>query len=130
MRYVLVLLALLTGSCGSSSSLRDRSDESANLVPASYKADVLAFLRTYLNDPTNVKEAAIAEPVLRTLGTETRYMSCLRYNARDTLGKYSGARDRLAIYHRGRFDRLVENAREQCREATYVPFPELERLTR
>lgn len=128
MRYVLILLALLTASCASGG--RDRSDEAANVFPAGYKADLLAFLRTYLNDPTNVREAAVSEPVLRPLGADTRYVACLRYNARDTVGKYSGARDRLAVYHRGRFDRLIENAREQCKDATYMPFPELERLTR
>jgi hypothetical protein len=128
MRYVFILLALLAASCTSSGA--PHSDDAGNVVPGNYKSDLLAFLRTYLNDPTNVREAAVTEPVLRTLGAETRYMSCLRYNARDTVGKYSGARDRLAVYYHGRFDRLVENAREQCRDATYAPFPELERLTR
>ena len=130
MRYVLIVLALLTASCASSGPFRDRSDEAGNVFPASYRADVLAFLRTYLNDPTNVREAAISEPVLRPLGADMRYVSCLRYNARDTVGKYAGARDRLAVYYRGRFDRLIENAREQCREATYAPFQDLERLSR
>jgi hypothetical protein len=127
MPFLVILLMLLTG-CASGGPGRD--DPSANVAPASYKADVLAFLRTYLNDPTNVREAAIGEPQLRAIGLETRWSACLRYNARDTVGKYSGARDRLAVYYRGRFDRLVENAREQCKDAAYAPFPELERLTR
>ena len=30
----------------------------------------------------------------------------------------------------GRFDRIVENARDQCKDVALAPFPELERLTR
>lgn len=124
MPYLLILLLVLTG-CASGG---DRTDEPN--VPKNYRADTLAFLRTYLNDPTQVREAAISEPQLRPIGPETRWTACLRYNARDTLGKYAGARERLAVYHKGRFDRLIENAREQCKDAAYAPFPELERLTR
>jgi hypothetical protein len=125
MPYLLILLLLLTG-CASAGI---RTSDEAN-VPTSYKADLVAFLRTYLNDPTQVREAAIAEPRLRAVGPETRWTACLRYNARDSIGKYSGVRERLAVYYRGRFDRLIENAREQCKDVVYAPFPELERLTR
>lgn len=128
MPYVLILFLLLAG-CSAGGAMRE-SEEANNVVPANYKADLLAFLRTYLNDPTNVREAAIAEPQLRPIGPETRWVACVRYNARDTVGKYSGVKDRLAMYYRGRFDRLVETAREQCKDAAYAPFPELERLKR
>ena len=126
MPYLLILLLLVTG-CASGGG---RSDEAANVGPIDYKADLLAFLRTYLNDPTNVREAMIAEPQQRAVGPDQRWTACLRYNARDTVGNYSGIRERLAVYYRGRFDRLVENARESCKDAAYAPFPELERLKR
>lgn len=128
MPFLVILLLLLTG-CASGGD-RAAEEAAANVAPVNYRGDLLAFMRTYLNDPTNVREAAISEPQLRSIGSDTRWSACLRYNARDTVGKYSGARDRLAIYYRGRFDRLLENARELCKEATYAPFPELERLTR
>jgi len=32
--------------------------------PDNYKTELLAFLRSYLNDPTKVRDAAIADPVL------------------------------------------------------------------
>ncbi|TAK49426.1 MAG: hypothetical protein EPO23_04245 [Xanthobacteraceae bacterium] len=98
--------------------------------PANYRAELLIFLRSYLNDPTGVREAMIAGPVTRLFGGYERYIVCLRYNARNLSGGYTGASDRMATYLDGRFDRLVETAREYCSGAAYVPFPELEKFRR
>src|SRR5262249_51480295 len=84
----------------------------------------------YLNDPSQIRDAAVSEPMIKTVGTDNRYVVCLRYNARNTQGKYAGARDRLAVFLSGRFDRIVESAREQCKDVALAPFPELQRLTR
>jgi hypothetical protein len=123
------LLAIVLAGCTAISN-RAEVEARVNVEPANYKADILAFLRTYLNDPSQVREAAISEPMLKTIGTDNRYVVCLRYNARTTGGRYAGARDRIAVFVSGRFDRIVENARDQCKDVALAPFPELERLTR
>ena len=43
---------------------------------------------------------------------------------------WRGVKEIAAVFLTGRFDRFVETAREQCAEATYAPFPELEKLPR
>jgi hypothetical protein len=98
--------------------------------PTNYRAEMLAFLRTYLNDPQGVHDAEMAEPVQRTVGGRLRYVSCLRYNARETDGSYRGARDRGVMYVDGRLDRIVEKVSDICAGVTYAPFPEMEKLTR
>jgi hypothetical protein len=128
MRWSILLVVVLAGCTGSTQ--RAELEASVNLEPTQYKADILAFLRTYLNDPSRVRDAAISQPMIRRVGTDNRYVVCVRYNARTGNGTYAGARDRLAIFASGRFDRIVENAREQCKDAALAPFPELERLTR
>lgn len=106
----------------------ERSGE--QVYPANYRAELLGYLRNYLNDPTQVRDAMIAEPVTRMFGGRQRYIVCLRYNARTLSGAYSGVSDRMATYLDGRFDRLIEAARDYCAGAAYVPFPELEKLKR
>jgi hypothetical protein len=129
MRWSMLLTILLLGGCA---AITQRAEREAliNVEPKDYKADIIAFLRTYLNDPSQIREAGVSEPMLKTVGTDNRYVVCLRYNAKTTLGRYAGARDRLAVFVSGRFDRIVENAREQCKDVALAPFPELERLTR
>jgi hypothetical protein len=98
--------------------------------PADYRAQILAFLRTYLNNPVGIRDAAMAEPAQRTVGGRLRYVSCLRYNAREIDGSYRGVVQRAVIYVDARLDRMIEKAGEVCAGAVYAPFPELEKLTR
>jgi hypothetical protein len=98
--------------------------------PADYRAQLLAFLGTYLNNPAGVRDAVMAEPVQRKVGGRLRYVSCLRYNAREIDGTYRGVVQRAAVYVDARLDRMIEKADEVCAGAIYVPFPEAEKLTR
>lgn len=109
---------------------RDRAVQANTAVPVSYRADILAFMRTYLNDPRGVRDASISEPALRTLESVDRYTVCLRYTARKPDGQYAASKDSLVLFRDGRLDRIVDNAREICKDAAYQPFRELEQLSR
>lgn len=127
-----VVLAAALGGCGWSGLGKsdDVWKQDPNKVPADYKAELLAYLRTALPDPTSIREAYIAEPALKEFGKENRYAVCVRYNAKNRDGQYAGSKDAVAVYFAGRFNQLVEATRDQCATAAYQPFPELERLTR
>ncbi|WP_139024692.1 hypothetical protein [Bradyrhizobium sp. STM 3843] len=102
----------------------------AQPFPNNYRTEILAFMRTYLNNPVGLHDTAMAEPVQRTVGGRLRYVSCIRYAARDTDGSYRPARERAIVYVDGRLDRVVDDAGELCAGAAYGPFPELATLTR
>ena len=122
----------LTGCNSDWIGARDRAI-TANTTPPgpSYKAEVVAFMRTYLNDPTGVKDAFISEPALRSLESVDRYSLCLRYTARKGPGQpYAASKDSLVLFREGRLDRIVDAAKEACKDAAYQPFRELEQLKR
>ena len=98
--------------------------------PNNYRAEMLAFMKTYLNNPVGVHDAAMAEPVQRVIGGRLRYVTCLRYSPRESDGNYREPRERAILYVDGRLDRLVENAAEPCAGAVFAPFPELQTMTR
>ena len=98
--------------------------------PDNYHAELLAFMKTYLNNPVGVHDAALAEPVQRTVGGRLRYVTCLRFTPRESDGSYRELRERAILYVNSRLDRMVENASDVCAGAVYAPFPELEKLTR
>jgi hypothetical protein len=124
------LLALGVAGCNAEwMKTYDRANTAYTTRPASYRADIAAFMRTYLNDPVGIRDAAVSEPELKTFDSNNRYVSCLRYTARRSAGQ-GGARESLVLFLDGRLDRIVDNAREFCKGAAYQPFPELERLTR
>lgn len=136
MRWPVLLAALVLGAC--STSLEPSSAElearwnAQNIMPQDYKQDLLAFLRTYLNDPTHIREAGVSPPALKRAGPGDRYVACVRYNARKGGGKYAGVKDGAAIYVSGKLDRFVDGKETQqfCKDVSYQPFPELEKLTR
>jgi len=107
-----------------------REGPNANVYPDNYRAELLAFLQTYLNDPTNVREPEVAEPVMRQVNSIDRYVVCLKYNAKNNEGRYMGVKETIAIYVRGRFNQLVDASGDICKGATYQPFPELAALKR
>jgi hypothetical protein len=126
-----ISLAACTTS-NNSDSLSYTADRGVDtqLYPSSYRTELLAFLRTYLNDPQGVRGAAIAQPVQRMVGGRLRYVACLRYSARETDGSQGPSRIRAALFVDGRLDRLIEEGKDICENVTFAPFPEMEKLTR
>ena len=130
---VMVLVVLL-GACTTSNNdglsyTADRGVDNQP-YPSNYRAELLAFLRTYLNDPGSVRGAMIAQPVQRTVGGRLRYVTCLRYGTREADGRISPARVRAALFVDGRLDRMIEEGGEICENVTFAPFPDMEKLAR
>jgi hypothetical protein len=134
-RATILLVPIALAACagsddGRSISYTDDRGAANQPYPNNYRAELLAFMRTYLNNPVGVHDAAMAEPVQRTVGGRLRYVSCLHFTARESDGSYRDPRERAVLYVDGRLDRVVENAGETCAGAVYAAFPELEKLTR
>ena len=134
-RAAILLLPIALAACagsdeGRSVTYTDDRGVTNQPYPNNYRAELLAFMKTYLNNPVAVHVAAMAEPVQRTVGGRLRYVSCLRFVPRESDGSYRAVRERAILYVDGRLDRMVENASEPCAGAVYAPFPELEKMTR
>jgi hypothetical protein len=106
------------------------TDDTAQPFPANYRAEILAFMHTYLNNPAGVHEAGMAEPVQRTVGGRLRYVVCLHYAERQPDGTYRDARDRAVLFVNGRLDRMIPNPADECAGAVYAAFPDLEKMQR
>ena len=124
------LAACAGGDEGGSIAFVDDRGVASQPYPDNYRAELLAFMKTYLNNPVGVHEAMVAEPVQRTVGGRVRYVSCLRFTPRESDGGYRELRERAILYVNGRLDRVVEDASDVCAGAVYAPFPELAKLTR
>ena len=131
----MLMLPIALAACAASDDRRsitytDDRGVADQPYPNNSRAELLAFMKTYLNNPAGVRDAAVAEPVQRTVGGRLRYVSCLRFTPRQSDGSYREPRERAILYVNARLDRLVEDAAEVCAGAVYAPFPELEKLTR
>ncbi|MET0443828.1 MAG: hypothetical protein ABW151_04560 [Pseudorhodoplanes sp.] len=131
-RAAAVLVALGLGACAGPSGNVSfvESASGAQPFPTAYRTDLLAFMRTYLNDPVGVRGAVLAEPVQRSVGGNMRYVACVRYAAKDFNGRYTPVQERGVAFVDGRLERVVDNSAEVCAGANYQPFPEMEKMTR
>jgi len=142
MRCLGLTLAIALGACNNIAAMREydaRVEEANTAYPQNYKAEILAFVRTYLNDPTQIRDALISDPVIKPADGANRYVVCLRYNAKKTGGQYAGSKDNIVIFRQGRLNRMIDGARdpregrevrEQCKDVPLKPFAELEHLSR
>ncbi len=106
------------------------SNDANQPFPASYRSELVAFLHTYLNNPVDVHDASVAEPVQRTVGGRVRYVACVRFAERQSDGGYREPRERAVVFVGGRLDRMAQNTGEACAGAVYAAFPDLEKMTR
>lgn len=106
-----------------------RSEEAElNAFPANYKSDILGGMHAYLNDPTGIRDAAIAEPALKAIGGTNRYTVCLQFNAKKNARDYAGIKTVAAVFLAGRLDHFADTIKDACNGAVYAPFPELQKL--
>jgi hypothetical protein len=134
-RAAILLLPVALAACASSDEVKsitftDDRGVANQPFPNNYRAEILAFMKTYLNNPAGVRDAAMADPVQRTIGGRLRYVTCLRFAAREADGSYREPRERAVLFVDSRLDRVIENASEPCAGLAYAPFPDLEKLTR
>ena len=120
------LVALALAACSSDS--KKNAEPEPNIFPTNYKNEILDTLPRVVDDPTNARNAYITEPVLRSTGKDQRYVVCVRANARDINRQYAGSKDWIAYFFGGHINQLVKATKEQCGNAPYKPFPELEKL--
>jgi hypothetical protein len=139
-----MVFALAIGLCACSriEAMRDelaRNEQANTVIPQNYKSEILSLMRTYLNDPSQIRDAFISEPMIKAIEGVNRYCVCLRYNAKKGSGQYAGSKDNLVTFRQGRLDRILDatrdprdarEIREQCKDVVMQPFGELGRLTR
>lgn len=125
--FLLSALVLMLAACSSDSGKVETVDP--NIYPAKYKQEIVATLRNILSDPTNVRNGLISEPVLAQVGQERRYTVCVRLTERDPSTRLYGEPDtRIAYFYGGTLNQLVIAKDDQCANAAYKPFPEVEKL--
>jgi hypothetical protein len=125
-----IAVAAALALCACSSFIPDKEKPvEENLYPKNYKAAILDRLRAQLPDPKGIRSAFLAEPVLKARDAVTRYIACIRFDAKDDQHQYRGNKEYAAFFFGGELTQIVDATPELCDKSTaYQPFPELERL--
>ena len=118
-------------ACSSACSQREPEAVQENILPTDIKATIIDMLHSQLEDPTNIRDAALSEPALKPVAGTTRYVVCFPIQsagraAADTMG----IKNQAVIYYAGRPTQIISSTHELCGGVAYQPFPELQKLCR
>ena len=96
--------------------------------PADYKPQVADFLRRNIQNPTKIRDAYLATPVLKPIGNTQQYVTCVRYNPRDVRNQYEGPTQRVVIFLSGEINQFLPDNPQICAGLAYQRFPEAENM--
>ena len=125
--WPVALLATMLCAC---SSFGEKKVEE-NVYPADYKVTIRQWLAFQLADTKSIRDAYIAEPALKPRGAVTRYIACIKFDAKDERGQYQGNKEFAAFFYAGQITQITQitdATHETCENALYRPYPELEKF--
>lgn len=128
-----VVAVVLAGCSGLAENMGfNKQSETAaadpKIYPSHYREQVAEFMRTYLSNPSRIKEASISEPALQTVAGVPHYVLCVRYNPRGADNRYEGLQTKRAIFLGGNLAQFLEPEGDSCKTVAYQRFPMLETL--
>jgi hypothetical protein len=117
---VVMLTAGALAGCGGLSKNQPAAAPDPNVLPANYRSGLVAFLRQSLTNRSDFRGAMISEPALKPVGPSQHYVVCVQFNPQ------SAIKTKAAVYLSGQMTQFVDAAPEQCADAAYQPFKELD----
>jgi len=112
------ILLLALGGCSGFGKSEEVAAVDPNMFPSTYRADLVRYLAVHLTDPAEFRGAVVSSPVLKPIGSDQRYVVCLR------LGGTNRA-EKATIFYAGQINQYIDATAELCNGAAYQPFSEL-----
>ncbi|HEX8810089.1 MAG TPA: hypothetical protein VF760_13965 [Xanthobacteraceae bacterium] len=114
---VLVMAAVALGGC---SARKEQQAVDPNVLPTNYRSTLVAFLRQSLTNRADFRGAMISEPALKPVGPSQHYVVCIQFNPRSQI------KTKAAVFLSGQMTQFIDASPEQCADAVYSPFKELD----
>ncbi len=114
-----IMAALLAG-CSGLAKKKEPVAVDPNVYPQDYRKQIGVLLATTSKDAADFHGTLISQPVLKQVGDSPHYIVCVQFTGRGV------RRTKVAIYLEGAVTQFVDATPEQCGDAQYQPFTELE----
>jgi len=92
----------------------------SNVYPADYRVQIARFVSGMLSDRAQFHGALISQPVQKQIGDSPHYIVCVELKDKGQI------ENKVAIYLSGEITQFLDSTPEQCGDAAYQPFRELE----
>ena len=119
-RAGMVLVMAVVALAGCSNAGKDQQAVDPNALPTNYRSTLVAFLRQSLTNRADFRGAMISEPALKPVGPSQHYIVCIQFNPRSQI------KMKAAVFLGGQMTQFVDASPEQCADAAFSPFKELD----
>ena len=120
----LIMAAGALAACSGFGKNQQAPAADPNVFPANYRSTLVALLRKSLTDRADFRGALISEPALKPVGESRHYVVCVQVNPRSVTKT-----TKAAVYLSGQMTQFIDATPEQCADAVYQPFKELDAAT-
>jgi hypothetical protein len=117
---LLPFLAIVVAGCEINTKIPAAPAVDPNLYPQNYRKQIAIYLSQQLLDRADFRGTRISQPVLKPVGDTQHYIVCVQFSG------HSEMKSKVAIYLAGQITQFVDSTPEQCGDAAYAPFTELE----
>lgn len=129
MRISICFAALFLAGCQTAQNPAPSPAGAGELVglPGDYRQQILARAKAEFFDPYSIRDAVISQPISGTSLSGATSTICVRANAKNRMGAYTGLQTTAYIFRGGQITLSDQQYSGMiCGSATYAPFPELE----
>lgn len=128
-RAAITILFALSAFAGCQESQFERTDRLANaepmLIPTDYRQQIAVAIKSGVRDAASVRGAEVSSPREMFMGAGTRVASCVRFNAKNGFGGFTGKETYIAVFLGGKLNGVDRDETSLCFGVTdYAPFPE------
>jgi hypothetical protein len=116
----LVMAAAALAGCSSFGKPQQTAAADPNAFPTNYRNTLVAFLRQSLTDQADFRGAMISEPAIKPVEASQHYVVCVQFSPQSKI------KTKAVVFLSGKMTQFVDAAPEQCGDAAYQPFKELD----
>jgi hypothetical protein len=119
-----IIIAVSLTACGGSGQVRSSGDDDVGPYPTNWKSIVKSYIQNNYLDPRSVTQSEAAPPFRKTTPFyDFGWMVCIRNNAKNQFGGYTGRRITELGIKRGRVVDVDDKSDLFCRDAKFEPLP-------
>jgi hypothetical protein len=130
---IAVALAVTTlAACQTASTGPERAAQARASLPPAYRQMIVEKVMADFVDPYSIRDAGISAPIPGTSIMGPVATVCVRANARNRMGGYTGAQPTAYTFRDQKLTVVVDRELAQiaCANAVYRPFPEIDSAAR
>jgi hypothetical protein len=99
--------------------------ETLGPAPAAWKETLRAYMLQTYKDPYSLRDVAVADPVPGTFSYKQGWVACVRVNAKNAYGGYTGLQTTGFVFE-GDHVLIGDDNNAACRQdLAYIPWPEM-----